>query len=141
MPPECKEFVECTKINFETTNKLLYSIPLHRLWRTKNWRKMVNAQGTMLSYASKLVEEKMKEIEEGMVAEEAGDVHAELSDDFLTHMVHSGKMDLERIAVNAIDLLTGGVDTVSRSYGHALFSHIVGPMARPPPPPPQTFFF
>ena len=91
MPPECKEFVECTKINFETTNKLLYSIPLHRLWRTKNWRKMVNAQGTMLSYASKLVEEKMKEIEEGMVAEEAGDVHAELGDDFLTHMVHSSR--------------------------------------------------
>ena len=114
MPPECKEFVESAKINLEATNKLLFgTLPLHRFWRTKTWRKMVNAQGTILSYASMLVEEKMKEIEEGIVGEEAGDVHEELGDDFLTYMVHSGKMDLEEIAANAVDLLAAGVDTVS----------------------------
>lgn len=32
--------------------------------------------------------------------------------DFVTFMMHAGKMDLETIATNAVDLMAGGVDTV-----------------------------
>lgn len=32
--------------------------------------------------------------------------------DFVTFMMHAGKMDLETIATNAVDLMGGGVDTV-----------------------------
>jgi hypothetical protein len=32
--------------------------------------------------------------------------------DFITFMMHAGKMDLETIASNAADLMAGGVDTV-----------------------------
>jgi cytochrome P450 len=109
MPPECKEFVENTKINFDTTNKLMFSIPFHRLWRTRKWKKMVNALNYIISYAGKLVKERISEI-----AKDA-DANAELGDDFLTYMILSGKMGTEEIAVNAIDLLGAGVDTVSAS--------------------------
>jgi hypothetical protein len=32
--------------------------------------------------------------------------------DFITFMMHAGKMDLETITTNALDLMGGGVDTV-----------------------------
>lgn len=116
MPPDCREFVDNAHVNLETTNKLLYGgLPLHKLWKTKTWKEMVNAQDMMLSYAGKQVEEKIKAIEESSAALEAGDALAELGEDFLTYMIHSGKMSMQEIAVNAIDLLLAGVDTVSAS--------------------------
>ena len=33
--------------------------------------------------------------------------------DFLTYIIHSGQMGLEDAVVNSIDLISGGVDTVS----------------------------
>ncbi len=41
------------------------------------------------------------------------EAEAELGTDFLTYMIHSGKMGVHDIVVNAIDLLTAAVDTVS----------------------------
>ena len=32
--------------------------------------------------------------------------------DFVTFMMHAGKMDLDAIATNAVDLMAAGVDTV-----------------------------
>ena len=32
--------------------------------------------------------------------------------DFITFMIHAGKMDLDTIATNAVDLMAAGVDTV-----------------------------
>jgi cytochrome P450 len=115
MPPECKKFVDSAKINLDATSKLIFSIPFHRLWRTKNWKRMVNALDYMWSFAGELVKEKILEIEEKNAAAGNTDIHAELGDDFITYMILSGKMGTEEIAVNAIDMLGAGVDTVSAS--------------------------
>lgn len=113
MPPDCVEFVYNTHVNLETTNKLLFGgLPFHKLWKTRTWKRMVNAQGMMLSYAGKLVAERIDAIETSSAALEAGDAHAELGEDFLTYMIHSGKMSVQELSVNAIDLLLAGVDTV-----------------------------
>ncbi len=64
------------------------------------------------SFSSSLIQAKIEEIEKRAVENTVDDDDA--GDDFLTHMVYSGKMDVKEIAVNAVDLLAAGVDTVSR---------------------------
>ncbi len=113
MPPDCKEFVDSVHIMMETTNKLLFGFPFHKIWRTKKWKALIDSSNTMLSHCSKLVDEKIDQIEK---SSKAGETEAELGTDFLTHMIHSGKMGVDEIAVNAVDLLTAGVDTVSRTW-------------------------
>ena len=109
MPPECKHFVDSIHTFFEATSKVLFGFPLHKLWRTKNWKTLVSSFDDVFTYASGQINEKIKEIEEAGKSEKAD---AELGMDFLTYMIHSGTMSVEEIAVNAIDLLSAGVDTV-----------------------------
>ena len=115
MPQECKGLVDDLHTMLVTTSKMLNGIPFHKLWKNKNWKTLVSSMDGMLSYAGGLVNEKVKKIE---LAEE-GDVGLETEEgmDFLTYMLHSssGKMTVEEIAVNAIDLILAGVDTVSES--------------------------
>jgi cytochrome P450 len=115
MPPECRKFVDSIRINFDATSKLMLSIPFHKLWRTKNWKRIVNALDYMWSFTGELVKEKMLEIEEKTAAVGNTDIHAELGDDFITYMILSRRMGAEEIAVNAIDMLGAAVDTVSAS--------------------------
>ena len=44
-----------------------------------------------------------------------------VGDDFLSHMIYSGKMDVKEIAVNSIDLLAAGVDTVKMGAEKLIF--------------------
>lgn len=112
MPPDCRQFVDDIHTFLGTTEKLLYGLPLHKIWRTGNWKKLIRSQKGILSYAGNLVNQKIREIAKED-AESADNVQAELGTDFLTYMVHSGKMSVEEVAVNAMDLLNAGVDTVS----------------------------
>ena len=112
MPPECKQFVDNIHSFMETTSKLFFSLPFHKIWRTKNWKALVNSFDDLYTYASGQVNEKIREIEEADKSGESETVDAELGMDFLTYMIHSGTMSVEELAVNAIDLLTAGVDTV-----------------------------
>ena len=117
IPPESREYMDSIEILLESMLQLMYGLPLHKLWRTKAWDTMVSTQGFMLSYAGKLVKEKIKEMEENRdAAENMGEASAELGKDFLTYMICSGKMGLEEIAVNAVDIIAAGLDTVSSKY-------------------------
>lgn len=111
MPPECKKFVDNLHSFLVTTNKMFFGLPLHKLWKTKNWKELVRSQKDMFDYTSSLVNQKIKEIEKDAGSSE--EVQAELGTDFLTYMVHSGSLSVEEIAINSIDLLSAGVDTVS----------------------------
>ncbi len=108
MPPDCKKFVESMDSFLESTNKLIFGLPFHKLWKTKNWKALVNSLDTAYKFCSSQIQEKFKEIEE---AEKEPD--SEVGMDFLSYMIHSGKMSKEVIAVNAVDLMSAGVDTVS----------------------------
>ena len=51
--------------------------------------------------------------EEKRLFEEGGeDEDPPVGVDFITFMIHAGKMDLDTIATNAVDLMAAGVDTV-----------------------------
>ena len=60
----------------------------------------------------------MTEEDKRLVEEGGEDDEPPVGVDFITFMMHAGKMDLETIATNAIDLMAGGVDTVSISSSH-----------------------
>ena len=110
MPPECKKYVDSIHIFLETTAQLMFSLPFHKIWPTKNWKALINSFDYLYTYASGHVNEKIAELEKVKESEKAD---AELGMDFLTYMIHSGTMSVEELAVNAVDLIGAGVDTVS----------------------------
>lgn len=62
----------------------------------------------------KFITQRLDEIEEKdkqLLQQDTGD-EAPVKVDFLTYILHSGKMSLDAITANIIDLLTAGVDTV-----------------------------
>ncbi len=111
MPQECKEFVDNVHEFTAVTAEMFFGIPFHKFWRNKKWNRLLKSLEGLFTYSKGHVDEKIREIEEGGVMD--GDHQAELGMDFLSYMIHSGKMSVQDIAVNAIDLLTAGVDTVS----------------------------
>ena len=56
---------------------------------------------------AKVTEEEKRLLEEGEEDEEPP-----VGVDFITYMIHAGKMDLETIVTNSFDLMSAGVDTV-----------------------------
>ena len=116
MPQECKDLVDDVHTMLVTTNKMRIGLPFHKLWKNRKWKTLVSSIDRMLTYAGGLVNEKVKEIE--LAEEFEGDgLEIEEGMDFLTYMLHSssGKMTVEEIAANAIDLIIAGVDTVSEN--------------------------
>ena len=107
MPHDCREFVDNIQGFLETTSKLLMGVPLHKFIKTQNWKNLVKHFEKAYSIASGLTKSRIEEIER-----EAETGEGEEKDDFLSHMIHSGKMSVEEVAVNAIDLMSAGIDTV-----------------------------
>ena len=60
----------------------------------------------------------MTEEDKRLLEEGGEDDEPPVGVDFITFMMHAGKMDLETIAVNAVDLMAAGVDTVNLGSGY-----------------------
>jgi len=108
MPPDCKKFVDDFHGFIASMEKIMFGIPFHKIWRNKVWRDFLAYMDGFLTYTSSQVSQKIQEIEEHI----GNHQKAELGMDFLTYMIHSGKMSVPEIAVNTMDLLSAGVDTV-----------------------------
>ena len=66
--------------------------------------------------ARRYINEKLAEIEEAdrkALEAASGEEEAPEKVDFVTYLVHSGKMSIEELSVNVVDLLSAGVETVS----------------------------
>ena len=114
MPPDCQKFVDDIHRFTASSEKILFGIPFHRIWKTKQWKEFVSSFGDFLSYANEQVEQKLQEMEQqAQNNPDGGDVQAELGMDFVTYMVHSGKMSVDEVVVHSMDLLIAAVDSVS----------------------------
>lgn len=113
-PPECQEFIDQVGNFFELTMKLFLSIPTYLIYRNKLWRSSVNTQRAVKDLAMKFISKRLDEIkeEDKQLLQQATEDEAPIKVDFLTYLVHSGKMSLDAITANVIDLMTAGVDTV-----------------------------
>ena len=110
MPQECKDMVDNIHKFTVVSTEMFFGVPFHKLWRTKKWERLIESLGAIFDYTKGHIDQKIKEIQDG---NEEVDLQAELGMDFLTYMIHSGQLSIADIAMNAIDLLTAGVDTVS----------------------------
>lgn len=113
-PPECQEFINEVNNFFDSTLKLFLSVPTYMIYRNKQWKYAVNSQRAVKNLAMKFISKRLDEIkeEDKQLLQQATDDEAPVKVDFLTYLVHSGKMSLDAITANVIDLMTAGVDTV-----------------------------
>lgn len=114
-PPECQEFIDEVGNFFELFAKFFLSVPTYLIYRNKLWRSSVNSQRAVKDLAMKFISKRLDEIkeEDKQLLQQATEDEAPVKVDFLTYLVHSGKMSLDAITANVIDLMTAGVDTVS----------------------------
>ena len=114
-PPECQEFIDTVGVFFDLTAKMFLSVPVYRIYHNKLWRDSVKAQRDMKDLAMMFITKRLEEIEEEdkkLLEQHHKDDDPPLKVDFLTYLVHSGKMSLNAITANVIDLMMAGVDTV-----------------------------
>ena len=117
MPPDCQEWVSAINGLFSPSPKLMMG-PSHETAKTKAYKEMKESWRRIYELAMKRVRERMEEITEEdrrAAAEASGEEEAPARVDFLTYLMHSGKMTVGEVATNSIDMLTAGVDTVSIS--------------------------
>ena len=114
--PDSQEFITTVGKLFSSLTDLLFALPLYQLYRTKLWKSIASTNVQVHKLARKFINEKLAEIEQEdrKALEEAGsEEEAPDKVDFLTYVVHSGKMSIEQVTVNVVDLLSAGVETVS----------------------------
>ena len=112
IPPNCQEFIDDVHGFVSISSDLLVGIPFHKVFRTRKWDKLVQSFNGMYSHSMGLIKTKIEEIEKEAMTKDGEGEEEDTDLDFLSYMIHSKKMNIEEIAVNAVDLLNAGVDTV-----------------------------
>ncbi len=118
-PPESQEYITTVGRFFVSLTELLFSLPLYKIFPTRKWRNVVRDQTSLRDQSAKFIDEKLAEIaEDDRRALEAvsGEEEAPEKVDFITYMIHSGKMSVEEVSANIMDVLSAGVETVSHNY-------------------------
>ena len=113
--PECQEFIAAVERIFVDVIELFFALPLYKIYPTKVWKNIVNDEITMHRLAMNMINEKLAAIEEEdrkALEAASGEEEAPEKVDFITYLVHSGKMSIEEVSVNIIDILSAGVETV-----------------------------
>ena len=103
------------------TQDLLFGLPFYKYFRTKSWNALTESMMAVYKISMRHIEAKISEIKD-MDKETREERLSEENTDFLTHMILNGKMSLEEISTNAMDLLGAGVDTVSRANNKGTLS-------------------
>ena len=114
IPPECQELIDSFLDFLEISQKLITGFPFHE--NGKAYEKMKENQAKFFNLAFKIVEERAKEISEEdqrlAQAGESGEEEGPIQVDFLTYLLHSGKMAVGEVATNVTDLMTAAIDPV-----------------------------
>ncbi len=111
MPENCRLFVDSIRGMLQTTGKVMVSLPLHEYFKTKDYKKLMKHTEDISILARGYIHERIEEVDT-----KSKDEEGDGEDDFLSHMIHSGKMSVDEIATNAVDLMAAGVDTVCEMH-------------------------
>lgn len=113
VPPDCQEFIVATNNFFAASQTLLFGLPFHKIYATKPYKTLLKSFKRIFEISMAHIKERLDELHEEELVIEGEEEGPPLGVDFLTYMSKAGKMSLENITTNAIDLLAAGVDTVS----------------------------
>ena len=117
---ESQMFMDAVSDIFTLLSRLQTTkLPLYKLWPTKDVRALKQAMKTQYELAKKYVEKKVVEIkEEDKRALERRAEEEEAPDkvDFLTYLLHSQRMSVDEATTYTMDLVGGGVETVSLTH-------------------------
>jgi cytochrome P450 len=91
-------------------------------FKPKSWKKALEGQQKTFEIAKGWIEDKENEIKSLVENNEMPELP-----DFLTHMLVSGKLTLKEITMNALDLLTAGIETTSTTLSWALYELAINP--------------
>lgn len=121
VPDDCQEYIDHLQKFLLSTQDLLFNLPYYKIYPTKSWKLLMEAQNGLHRIGMGLIEEKLKEIKGQDQQLTSDDDEPSENEDFVTYMILKGKMTPEEVAINAADLLGAGVDTVSPSHKRFFF--------------------
>eukprot|EP00898_Chlorokybus_atmophyticus_P006609 jgi/Chlat1/694/Chrsp104S01282 len=111
--PEVGEFIAAARNMFAYTEKVMFGLPLHKLYKTANYKGLEKAWDDMFRIAGTMVRERIARFER-----EGGAV----VDDLLSSLLASGSdLTVKEHVVNGVDMVSGGVDTTSVSITWCLY--------------------
>ena len=99
---DSQEFITTVERFLGDMIDLMSALPLYKIYPTKLWKTLVNDQITIHKLSMKMINEKLAEIEEEdrkALEAASGEEEAPEKVDFITYMVHSGKMSVEEVAI------------------------------------------
>ena len=114
VPQECQELIDGLQELLDSTEKVIMGPPSYK--NSKAYEKMKKNHAKICNLGFKVVEKRVKEIskEDQRLAQagESGEEEGPINVDFLTYLIHSGKMSLGEVATNAIDMLIAAINQV-----------------------------
>lgn len=115
-PPDCKSVLQSVQTFFRTKHETTMGLdlPLFVQRATVPWRALSDATSNVYTTVLHYVEQKLNKIkEEDCKIEELSTSDVSKKVDFLTYIIQSGMLSMKDATLNSVDLIGGGVDTVS----------------------------
>ncbi|GFN88099.1 cytochrome p450 10 [Plakobranchus ocellatus] len=115
-----KSFIENLEGFFKALQPLLYNLPIYKLVPTKMYKKFEGHADKLFEIGHHLVEKKMSEMQ----------TDSESKSDFLQYLMDNGNMDSKEVTSVAVEMLTGGVETVTNTMTWCLYTLAKNPRAQ-----------
>ena len=117
-PPNAlaKQFYESVCSMFDKSSDLTIVPPYYKYIKTKAWKEYCQIWDTLFQIAGQLVNEeydKLKQNIDNNSNSSTQSVHLTEQMEFLPYILSRGELNMEEITGNVIDLMIGGVDTVT----------------------------
>ncbi|KAI1290278.1 Ecdysone 20-monooxygenase [Halotydeus destructor] len=114
--------IAATKLLFEAYQELYYGIPLWKLYETKSYKKLVTAEETLYSFASKYIDVALQRHKE-----QSGQNASAKVESVLETLLGIKGIDSRNVKITVLDFISAGIFTVSNSLAYMLHNLAANP--------------
>ncbi|XP_072052037.1 1,25-dihydroxyvitamin D(3) 24-hydroxylase, mitochondrial-like [Amphiura filiformis] len=120
IPEASQKFIDSIHQMFKSGQILFVtSSELFKKYNLKPWRDHEEAWDYIFKFAKKAVDEKLEELSK--LTAEGGELDSTTANGFMTYLLSSQKLSMNKIYGNACELLLAGVDTTSNTLAWVLY--------------------